>query len=186
MANCIIVHGCPVDNEKAKDPERRTYDEHWLPWTKDKLVSMGIPTEIPSMPRPWYPVYEDFRKEFERYDVGEDTVLVGHSCGCSFLVRWLGETKKKIKKLVLVAPVKINSHSLCSEFYDFAVDPHISKRTEIIYFTSDDESDDGKKSLELLHDVLGGKVIEIKGYGHYMEKHMGTVECPELVEEIIA
>jgi len=29
--NCIIIHGCPTDVEKAMSPEKRTYDKHWIP-----------------------------------------------------------------------------------------------------------------------------------------------------------
>ena len=33
-SNCIIIHGCPSDAEKAMNPETRTYDKHWIPWLK--------------------------------------------------------------------------------------------------------------------------------------------------------
>jgi predicted alpha/beta hydrolase family esterase len=60
------------------------------------------------MPSPWYPDYEKFKKEFEKYSVNENTILIGHSCGSSFLVRWLGETKRKIFKLILFTPWKVH------------------------------------------------------------------------------
>ena len=31
--------------------------------------------------------------------LNEESVLVGHSSGCAFLVRWIGETKVKVKKV---------------------------------------------------------------------------------------
>ena len=30
--NCIIIHGCPSNVEKAMDSEKSTYDKHWIPW----------------------------------------------------------------------------------------------------------------------------------------------------------
>ncbi len=96
-SNCIIIHGCPRDKEKSQDPQRRTYDKHWLPWLKRELTSRGIPTEAPLMPTPWEPVYEDYKREFEKFTVTESTTLIGHSSGGTFLVRWLGETKRKIQ-----------------------------------------------------------------------------------------
>jgi len=48
------------------------------------------------MPDPWEPIYEKYKEEFEKYSVNETTVLIGHSCGCAFLVHWLGEKKKKV------------------------------------------------------------------------------------------
>jgi len=104
---CIVIHGCPSDVEKAMDSERRTYDKHWIPWIKRELSSKGVNVEVPLMPEPWEPNYKKYKGVFEKYEVDEDTILIGHSCGCAFLVRWLGETKQKINKLILVAPWKI-------------------------------------------------------------------------------
>ncbi len=75
--NCIIIHGCPSDKESAMDPETRTYDKHWLPWTKEKLTQRGIDTSTPLMPEPWEPVYEKFKKELEKNQINENTILVG-------------------------------------------------------------------------------------------------------------
>tara|TARA_Y100000034_G_scaffold22119_1_gene25492 strand:+ start:627 stop:998 length:372 start_codon:yes stop_codon:yes gene_type:complete len=105
--NCIIVHGCPPSKERALNPEISTFNRHWLPWVKKELDKRGIKTEIPLMPDPWKPNYKSYKKVFEKYEVNENTILIGHSCGCAFLVRWLGETKQKIHQLILVVPWKI-------------------------------------------------------------------------------
>ena len=163
---CIIIHGCPSDVEKAMNPEKRTYDKHWIPWTKKQLIAKGIKTETPLMPSPWQPDYEKFKNEFEKYEVDENTILIGHSCGCAFLVRWLGETKKKIFKLILVAPWKIPYRKDGSDvdFYEYSIDKTIKSRVkQIIMFTANDEEEDGKKSLKIFYDTLDGKIIEIKG-----------------------
>lgn len=186
--NCIIIHGCPSNIEKAMNPETRTYDKHWIPWAKKELLARGIKTETPLMPTPWDPDYEKFKKEFEKYKVTEDTILIGHSCGCAFLVRWLGETKQKISKLILVAPWKIpdKDDKFRKAFYEYPIDTTIKDRIrEVIMFTSDDEEDDGKKSLKIFHQVLGGKVIELKEHGHYIIGDMGTEEFPELIEVVL-
>jgi predicted alpha/beta hydrolase family esterase len=162
--NCIIIHGCPSDAKKAMNPETRTYDKHWIPWLKKNLVAAGIATETPLMPDPWEPNYQKFKTEFEKYEVNENTILVGHSCGSAFLVRWLGETKRKIFKLILVAPWKIHdgNDEFRKEFYDYSIDEGIKSRVgEIVMFTADNEKDEGKESLKIFHQVLGGAVIEL-------------------------
>lgn len=162
---CIIIHGCPSDVEKAMSPETRTYDKHWIPWTKKQLLANNIKTETPLMPSPWQPDYEKFKKEFEKYNIDENTILIGHSCGCAFLVRWLGETKKKIFKLILVAPWKIpdKDDDYRKEFYTYPIDETIKNRVkEIVMFTADDEKDDGKKSLKIFHKFLDGKLLNSK------------------------
>lgn len=188
MKNCIIIHGCPSSDE-AKDPKKRTYDKHWMPWLKKELIAKGIPTQTPLMPSPWEPDYKKFKAEFEKYEVNEDTVLVGHSCGCAFLVRWLGESKKKVAKLILVAPWKTlddPSDTFRKEFYGYTIDETIKDRVkEIIMFTADDEKEAGKKSLAIYHQALGGKIIELKGKGHYTMEDMGTEEFPELLKVVL-
>src|SRR3989344_2987707 len=153
--NCVIIHGCPSNAERAKNPETRTYDKHWIPWLKKELDAAGMKTDTPLMPTPWEPEYEKFKKEFDRCEVNEDTILVGHSCGAAFFVRWLGETKRKVLKLILVAPWKIP------------------------------EEEDGKESLKIFHRALGGEVVELQGHGHYTFGDMGTEEFPELLGTIM-
>ena len=183
--NCIIIHGCPSNKEKAMNPETRTYDKHWIPWTKNRLTESGIMTVTPLMPEPWEPDYQKFTKEFEKYTVDSSTTLIGHSCGCSFLVRWLGDTKRKIDKLILVAPWKIREGSprFEMEFYDFPIDGTIKERVgEISIFTSNDEEEDGKRGAVMFHDALGGAIIDLPNHGHYTLDDMGTEEFPELLK----
>ncbi len=184
----FIIHGCPSNAEKAMDPKTRTYDKHWIPWVKKELIAKGFEVETPLMPTPWEPDYEKFKKEFEKYEVDKDAILVGHSCGCAFLVRWLGETKKEIFKLIFVAPWKIpdKEDKFRTEFYEYPIDENIKTRVrEIVMFTADNEEDGGKESLKIFHKVLGGKILELKGRGHYTMDDMGTEQFPELLEEIL-
>jgi predicted alpha/beta hydrolase family esterase len=139
------------------------------------------------MPEPWEPDYEKFKKEFEKLPINENTILIGHSCGGAFLVRWLGESKRKIDTLLLVAPWKIPEHDGEVEklFYGFDVDETIRGRVnKIIMFTSDDEEVKGKESLQVYHAALGGEVVALEGKGHFTMYAMGTVEFPELLNVI--
>jgi len=184
---CIIIHGCPSDEEKTMNPETRTYDKHWIPWTKNQLIAKKIETETPLMPSPWQPDYEKFKNEFEKYDVNKNTILVGHSCGCAFLVRWLGETKRKIPKLILVAPWKIpdKDDDFRKAFYIYKIDETIKDRVnKIVMFTSNDEENEGKESLKIFHKALGGEIINLENHGHYCLRNMRTEEFPELLKAI--
>jgi uncharacterized protein len=188
----VIVHGCPGSEEKAMDPERRTYDKHWIPWIKKMLYEENIESFFPLMPEPWAPNYEEWKKEFDKFNIYEDDVLVGHSCGCAFLVRWLGDTKKKIKKLILVAPWKISDEEskkefeIMEKFYDYEIDKSVKENVEeVIIFTADDEEEIGKESVKIFSDALGGEIIELNNHGHYCFGDMGTEEFPELLSKIL-
>lgn len=186
---CIIIHGCPSNAEKAMNPEKRTYDKHWIPWVKNYLIAQNINTVAPLMPSPWKPNYKKFKAEFEKYSVDKNTILIGHSCGCAFLVRWLGETKTKIFKLFLIAPWKIPQKERRGkdlDFYTYPIDLKIkTKVNQIVIFTADNEENNGKRSLKIFHEALGGEVIRLKGRGHYCFANMKTEEFPELIEKVL-
>ncbi len=141
------------------------------------------------MPEPWQPDYDKFKAEFEKLTVNPDTILVGHSCGCTFLVRWLSETKKSVAKLILVAPWKFgaDADAYRKAFYDFTIDPELSQRVGSIYlFTSNDEESEGKAGLTMFHDAIGGTIIDLPNHGHYTQGDMGTEEFPELLQLIMS
>jgi uncharacterized protein len=179
--NCIIIHGCP------SAPSDMTFDQHWIPWIAGVLNASGIPTTIPLMPEPWKPDYEKYKKEFEKQEINDNTILIGHSCGSAFLVRWLGDSKRKVNKLILVAPWKIaGEKSLKKSFYEYPIDETIKSRVgKIVMFTADNEEDMGKMSLKIFHDALGGKIINLKSHGHYTMEDMKTEEFPELLNEVV-
>jgi predicted alpha/beta hydrolase family esterase len=100
----------------------------------------------------------------------------------------LGESKKKVKKLILVAPWKVTYREDRSDkaFYGYEINSSVkSNIKEIIIFSSDNEEEGGKRSAKMFHESLGGKLIELKGKGHYVLEDMGTEEFPELLQEIL-
>lgn len=187
MKNAIIIHGCSGSAEDSIDFNAEPSVKHWIPWTRKALIARGIPATTPLMPESWIPDYNKWKAEFEKQEVTKETMLIGHSCGCAFLVRWLGDSKQKIDKLILIAPWKIGTSSEeKKKFYEYAIDETIKSRVnKIVMFTADNEEENGKKSLKIFHDVLGGKVVELKGRGHYTQEDMLTGEFPELLAEVI-
>ena len=55
----------------------------------------------------------------------------------------------------------------------------------IVIFTSNDEEKDGKTSVKIYYDALGGRIIELKNHGHFTKEDMGTEEFPELLKEVL-
>jgi predicted alpha/beta hydrolase family esterase len=186
MNNCIIVHGGPLDVPESDPHQLHTLN--WFLWVKKELEQRGIKTAIPSMPHPWNPIYDEYKAEFEKLFIDETSIVIGHSRGCAFLVRWLGETKRKVGTLVMVAPSFIPSgnNELKNIFYNFAIDPTIRDRVkQRIIFTSDTEDTDGKKSAEIAHEKLDCRVISLANHGHYTTEDMGGNSFPELIEAVL-
>jgi len=144
--------------------------------------------EIPSMPNPWSPSYGEYKKVFETFDINESMVLIGHSRGCAFLVRYLGEMKPNVTKLIMAAPnfVTTSTEQTLKDFYSFEIDGTIKNRVqESIIFTSDIEVEEGKQNLLIVNKELDCRVINLPNHGHYITEEMGGDEFPELVECVL-
>ena len=104
-------------------------------------------------------------------------------------MRWLGETERKVKKLILVAAGKIireASQDRLKELYAFDISKNIKNNVEkIVVFISDDELEYRKESARIYEKELGARLIELKGMGHFTLDDMGTHEFPELLEEVL-
>ncbi len=189
MKSAIILHGMP-SKEEYFNPEGwpSKYSGHWLPWIQRQLIVNGILTQIPEMPSPYEPDYDKWRRVFEYFPVNEDTILVGHSCGGGFLVRWLSERKIKVGKVALVAPwINPNSSRTRPGFFDFQIDNNlVSKTQELCLFISSDDKkeilDTTKMLKERVNDI---QVKEFHNKGHFTFNHMKTQSFPELKDFLL-
>lgn len=186
MKTAIILPGKP-SKEGYFNPQRNAQsNEHWLPWIQRQLLLKGILAQAIELPKPYEPVYEDWKFVFEKFSCNEETILIGHSCGGGFLVRWLSENKVNVGEVVLVAPWLDPDHELTTGFFDFEIDEEVPKRTEglSIFFSSDDEDNILESVKTLRNKWPSAKIIELMGKGHFTLKDMGTTEFPELIEAL--
>ncbi len=179
---CLILHGCPPSEAEITPKEKR-----WMNWLEQELKKKGLNAIAPDLPKAWLPKYLDWKREFETNPVTENTFLVGHSCGAAFLVRWLLETGKKVKKLILVAPAKVpqTGDDSRKDLYNFELPekvPHLAD--EVVLFTSNDFPHH-LKSLELYKKALHPRVVQLENKGHFLFFQMNTNEFPELLEEVL-
>jgi leucyl-tRNA synthetase len=188
--NVVIVHGGNInDGKKIERGFPPQNERNMIPWIKEKLEAKGFVVENPLMPENWAPKYEDWKKEFEKISVNENSTLIGHSAGGGFLVRWLGETKKKIKKLILVAPAIIHEKGNVpfSDLLKFKIDKNILENIkQISLFESSDDGDGLLEAGKIYSRELGIKPIVLDNRGHFCQKTADEkLEFPELLDEII-
>jgi len=188
MINCVIVHGSNSTEKGSKEglPEN---ERHWKSWLKKELEKKEINVSNEIYPKDWNPSYNEWKNVFENKKVDENTILVGHSAGGAFLVRWLGETKKKIKKLILVSPGKAGKESrkTLSNLYGSNTYRNIGDYVKegILVFTSNNDMPSHIESADEYAKELPAKVIILKNHGHFTLGDMGTEEFPELLEEVL-
>lgn len=178
----IILHGCPP-NEQTVTP----INNRWMNWLENELKNKGYDAIAPDFPISWNPKYAQWKKTFEQYPISQNTLLVGHSCGGAFLVRWLLEKHKKVKKLILVAPAKVpeTDTDTRKDLYDFDLPPDATGiADEIVLFTSNDFPHH-LKSLEMYKLSLKPKVVKLENKFHFLYFQMKTNQFPELLEEIV-
>jgi hypothetical protein len=192
MKNAILVPGRP-DKDMHYDPSRPSNSEdYWFSWLKRQLILKDIHAVSIEPPFPFRPRYDEWKKEFERFDITPETILVGHSCGGGFLVRWLSENKdKRVGKVVLVAPWTNPDNyevSDTADFFEFEIDPDFPLRTKgVTVFISSDDEPSVVRTVEILKYTVNG--LNVKQYsdkGHFTADGPGTNQFPELLNEIIA
>lgn len=188
MKNAIIIHGMPSEAEYHEQGDKATQG-HWMPWLKAQLETKGIETHLPEMPEPYAPDYEKWKAVFEQFPINEDTMLVGHSAGGGFLVKWLSENKVKVGKVVLVAPWVDPNHKWAHKmFTNLVIDENVAERTAgITEFISLDDDAEELETLRILKSKIKWlQVREFTDKGHFIEIHMHTKEFPELRDFLLA
>lgn len=93
--NAILVHGTCNKEEYYSEKYPTPSNSHWFPWLSKQLIILDIPTVAVEIPDSYMPDYSVWKREFERFNINSETILIGHSCGGGFLVRWLSENKNK-------------------------------------------------------------------------------------------
>jgi predicted alpha/beta hydrolase family esterase len=188
MRNAIILHGLPDKKEYYNAARSSASNSHWLPWLQHHLMMQDIKADTPEIPNVYDPKYDVFVKEVERFDITPETMLVGHSMGGGFWVRYLTEhPEMTVDKVVLVAPWLNLDHEYAIDFFDFEIDPTITDRVnEFIIFSSDNDGQAMQDTVDLLRATLPAAIIrDFHEYGHFTMGAMKTDAFPELLEALL-
>lgn len=186
MKTAVIIHGTPSKASFLDYNIPAQSNCHWIPWVQKQLLCSGYHTWAPEMPLSYAPDYALWQKEFERYSIDEQSLLVGHSCGGGFLLRWLSENPVIVKRLVLVAPWLDPFREKCPEFFEFELDRKISDRCEVHLFASDNDDGDINQSVDRIRATFPSIKYRIfPGYGHFCLSDMGSDRFPELAAVLL-
>lgn len=194
MPNAILIHGWGNKNRFYDQDFPTASNSHWFPWLSKQLMIRDIHTVALEMPKSYYPQYDVWKKELERFDINENTILIGHSCGGGFLVRRLSENDVRVGKVILVAPWlgvfsgdDLDKDTFDASFFDFEIDTNLVKKTnELTIFHSTNDMQEIADSVAILKEKLSDfRYIELENKGHFTRSGLGREEFPKLLEEAI-
>ncbi len=191
MKQVILIHGLPSEDQYKSNEWPSPSNSHWFSWIQKQLTRKGMLCQSLEMPRPYNPNYKDYCEVLDQINITDETILVGHSCGGGFLVRYFSEHKElHPKKIILVAPWldidgELKELDSNTTFFNFDIDSDLSKRTHIDVIYSTDDDKDIKESIELIKNKVHNIEIHIfSDKGHFTERDLGTKEFPELIDII--
>ena len=125
----------------------------------------------------------------ERFDIGPETILVGHSTGGGFWIKYLSiHPELEVDKVILVAPYLDPDQEHTEGFFEgFEIDTNLASRTNgLIIFNSDNDQESVQKTVKIIRDkVKNLQYREFKGYGHFTHKYLPDDTFPELLEAIV-
>lgn len=188
MKNAVILHGVP-EREYYYDPSKASEsNSHWLPWLQKELIIRCIKADTPEVPESFDPRWNVWCREVERYDIGPQTMLVGHSGGGGFWLRYLSERPElRVDAVVLVGPWLDPNGTVNRHFFDFDFDRGLAARTrKLVVFHSRDDSDSVKQSVRrIVESVDGVQLRKFDGLGHFKDDNLGGEHFPELRDELL-
>lgn len=187
MKNAIILHGRPGKEEYYSDDYPSASNSHWLPWLQKQFLMHDVKADTPEVPHAYNPVYELWKTEFERCDVTPDTLLVGHSTGAGFIIRWLSESIVRVGKVFLIAPWLDPRNELDTNMFDFTIDTHLAQKTDgVRVFVSEDDEDGILETVARIEaEVEAVTIRRFSDKGHFCMGDLGTAAFPELLEEVL-
>lgn len=190
----VIIHGGDTFNSDREyqnflknfeiDIERYKQDKtDWKPWLR-KALGKKYEVILPKMPNSNNAKYKEWKLWFEKLIpfLNNEVILVGHSLGASFLVKYLSQSAfhKKVKGLFLVGAV----YDKDDDGYDlasFKLPEKLNLRTENSFFYH--SKNDPVVPFSQLQLFLN-KIPEAKSRIFENRKHFNQDKFPELIKDI--
>ena len=189
MKNAIILHGGPTKEEYYDHNLPSESNAHWLPWLQAQLLKRDIAAATPEVPKAYDRNWATWNREVERFDITPETILVGHSTGAGFFIKYLSiHPELMVDRVILAAPWLDPEHKHTKNFFDdFDIDPGLSARTAgITVFNSDNDQDDIHQTVNILKEAVPDITFrDFHNYGHFCFGDMKTDKFPELLEEVL-
>lgn len=179
----IIIHGICDEHEYFDMDFPSPSNAHWLPWLQQKFLRSGVLCQILEMPKPYAPVYEDWATTFEQLKIDRETIIVGHSAGCGFILKWLHHHPEvKLERLILVAPW-LDPKRMHGKFLECQLDPQLQNsigNLHVLY--SKNEGVEGVSETKdlIIKTYTAAQLYIFEDKGHFCFGDLGRPEFEEV------
>lgn len=163
--------------------------KNWFPWLREELGVRGKKYIVPHFPSFEKQNYQNWSNILKSYlDIGmitEDTTFITHSLGGIFLVKFLLENNRKVKKIVFVAAFNHLVFERENELYDsFYVEEKKLENfkmfcQEMICIYSNNDPYIPEEDAIHFANKIGAKKVLLENAGHFTGKY-GYREFKEL------
>lgn len=188
MKNAIILHGGPSKTEYYDPNTPSSSNAFWFPWLQGQLLKNEITASTPEVPHSFDRNWPVWAREVERFDITPETILVGHSTGGGFFVKYLSiHPELHVGKVFLIAPWIDPFHERTKNFFDdFKIDPDLVNRTAgIVIYNSDNDQDSVRETVKILRQTIKGvEYREFHNFGHFIHGR-NKFKFPELLADIL-
>ncbi len=164
--NIFIIHGA------YGYPE-----ENWFPWLRKKMRERGVACDNPAFPTPqgqsltsWMNLFDQNYAHF----IHTNTILIGHSLGALFCLRWLEKNNVKVDSVILVGAFmrKLGIDQFDQINTDFTKGPFdwpsiICKSNTFICYHSDNDPYVPRWHFDVIANQLNAKKIIVSQAGHF-------------------
>ncbi len=163
MKKAFIIHGA------YGNPH-----ENWFPWLRKELMGFDYEVISPTFPTPENQSLETWDAVFEKYQdqLDENTIMIGHSLGCPFILNVLQNIDIKIKAIYLVAgfhtlldhPIDEINKTFVENSFDW--NKIKSNCEKIVMFSGDNDPYINLDISDELAKILNAEYEVIKNGGH--------------------
>jgi len=150
-------------------------EENWFTWLKLELQKLGHDVVVPRFPTPEGQNLKNWMSIIKRYQIDDNTILIGHSIGAALILRILERNRARAAYLVSGFLGTLNNaevDALNATFFEkpFDWDEIKSNCKKIVMFSSDNDPYVPVKRRDELAEKLGIKPIIVKKAGHFNAK----------------
>ena len=176
MMNALLLHGTCDEEEFFDENMSSLSNAHWFPWLQKQFLCHDILCQTPELPTPYNPNYEDWKTIFERFYDEDVKVIVGHSAGAGFILKWLQDNPQtELDKLVLVAPW-LDVEKEFGSFLDFQMKGTLLNNVKetLLFYSMDDEVSIINSVEMILSHCEDIKVYRFENKGHFVTSTIGA------------